>query len=108
VNEGRTEISGASLGRLRADDMTGTIATGRLKHNYFIHLIIYIMKKLTIKDIEKCSNEKFCVCTLNETGRVMHNFLVSKEAVIKEMRRTQMNYVEILTTLNDIISLKFF
>jgi hypothetical protein len=66
------------------------------------------MKKLTIEDIEKCSNEKFCVCTLNKTSRVMHNFVVSKEAVIKEMNRTQMKSVEILTTLNEIISLKFF
>jgi hypothetical protein len=66
------------------------------------------MKKLSIRDIEISPNEKFCVCTLNKTTRVMHNFVVSKECIIKEMQRSEMKFVEVLTTLNDIISLKFF
>jgi hypothetical protein len=66
------------------------------------------MKKLSIRDIEISPNEKFCVCALNKTSKVMHNFVVSKESILKEMNRTSMKYVEVLTTLNDIISLKFF
>lgn len=66
------------------------------------------MKKLSIADIEISPNENFCVCTLNQSLRCMHNFVISKEALIQEMNRLQIKSIEVLTTLNGILTLKFF